>query len=333
MERCTELAQADVVGGQWVQSDVRAARLARAVAGYVREDARDAACSHNTTRSFWSWAGVPVVPATSKAHFCAALRALAPLNREGGVLFVGDSITDQHAVTLAALLNASYRPPYPGGGWKICGSGRLAYKRNDFLTTALGPRGEECEGLRQPGGPDGEKLAERCSLTWTHRNFLKNFDVIVVNSGAHTIREDAIFRVQMQRAAAVLAENARASALKIWRDTVPGVAGCERTQFAEPLATLGEAVAYYDSHAFFDGATFKRRNEIAAEIFRAHAGAIRLHAYTPSIMRIDSHVGRHVTGGPIDCLHYCIPGPTMLWVDLLTNRMVQAARCAGHPLQ
>lgn len=327
---CNELGRPDVVRGRWVQSDARATRLAHAVAHYVQGDSRDAACGHNASRVFWSWTGVPSVPATSEAPFCAALRSLAPPNREGGVLFVGDSVSDQHAVTLAAQLNASYRPPYPGGGWRICGNGRLVFKRNDFLTTALGPHGEECGGLRQPGSPDSDMLSSRCSLTWSHRSFLKSYDVIIVNSGAHTISDDAAFKVEMERAADALAQNARPGALKVWRDLVPGVADCERSKFAPPLASLGDAEAWYARHPFFDGATFRRRNDVAAAIFAARAGAARLHAFSPSIMRIDAHVGERATGGAIDCLHYCIPGPTMLWADLLTNRMIQAAGCATN---
>lgn len=41
-----------------------------------------------------------------------------------------------------------------------------------------------------------------------------------------------------------------------------------------------------------------------------------LDAYTPTVLRADSHIGDH------DCLHYCVPGPADHWVTLLYNMLL-----------
>lgn len=41
-----------------------------------------------------------------------------------------------------------------------------------------------------------------------------------------------------------------------------------------------------------------------------------LDAYTPTVLRADSHIGDK------DCLHYCVPGPADHWATLLYNMLL-----------
>ena len=50
-----------------------------------------------------------------------------------------------------------------------------------------------------------------------------------------------------------------------------------------------------------------------------------LDVYPPTILRADMHPGAHHgtgTTGTSDCLHYCLPGPTLLWAELLLREVV-----------
>lgn len=58
-----------------------------------------------------------------------------------------------------------------------------------------------------------------------------------------------------------------------------------------------------------------------------HGGWKLLDAYSPVMMRADSHMGPRIDGkGKDDCLHYCIPGPIDHWVVLLQNILVADTR-------
>lgn len=66
-------------------------------------------------------------------------------------------------------------------------------------------------------------------------------------------------------------------------------------------------------------------NKLLEEAFLGEAddGWRLLDAYTPTILRADLH-----TGG-VDCLHYCLPGPSGHWVRLLYNILVAATASKG----
>lgn len=66
----------------------------------------------------------------------------------------------------------------------------------------------------------------------------------------------------------------------------------------------------------FKWSTFGDRNAILEEAFPAAEGWKLLDAYSPTILRPDSHQGGN------DCLHYCLPGPVDHWVTLLYNMLL-----------
>ena len=157
--------------------------------------------------------------------------------------------------------------------------------------------------------------------------------VVVVSQGAHFITEEATFVQHMGRVAELLRARTSRGTLVLFHDSVPGVADCDTRQFARPLETLEEAERLVFDKAFYDGPSFKRRNELAAGVFGA-AGFVHLHTYLPTVLRQDSRLGYRVRpssqGGArfLDCIHFCVPGPTLLWADMLAQRVVQASECA-----
>lgn len=67
---------------------------------------------------------------------------------------------------------------------------------------------------------------------------------------------------------------------------------------------------------------FHAYNEILEEAFlnKSVHEWVLLDAYSPTILRADSHPGE--AGAALDCLHYCMPGPVDHWVRLLYNVLV-----------
>ena len=157
--------------------------------------------------------------------------------------------------------------------------------------------------------------------------------VVVVSQGTHFIAEETAFVQHMRRVAELLRARTSRDTLVLFHDSVPGVADCDTRQFARPQETLEEAERLVRDKAFYDGPSFKRRNELAAGVFGT-AGFVRLHTYLPTVLRQDSRLGYRVRpssqGGArfLDCIHFCVPGPTLLWVDMLAHRVVQASECA-----
>ena len=160
-----------------------------------------------------------------------------------------------------------------------------------------------------------------------------NTQVVVISQGAHFIAEESTFVQHMRQVAELLRARTSRGTLVIFHDSVPGVADCDLRQFERPLQTLEEAERIVQDKPFYDGPNFKRRNKLAAELFGA-AGFVHLHTYLPTVMRQDSRLGYRVRpasqggGRFLDCIHFCVPGPTLLWADMLAQRVVQASECA-----
>jgi hypothetical protein len=159
---------------------------------------------------------------------------------------------------------------------------------------------------------------------------LDKFDVVVVNTGAHfriplpgVPREE---NMEVKNAAAfstvakyetvidgmsnVLAKYKAPSALILFRDIIGGHSGCDAIATTAPWTSQAEALEHMTKNPFHQSNTYRGLNEIAAAIYTRY-GIVRLPIYNSTVLRHDSH-----TGGK-DCLHYCIPGPSLHWSDML----------------
>lgn len=312
--------------GQWTPatSTARHDMLRRHINGTWMGGCDDPVLGRPTNRTAWDWQGEPPIAKLDAARLCAALNALGSRsNASKGILFIGDSLAEQHAETMIGLLGASF-----------CGG--LAYKRNDFLTTPeqrqnTSNRENVTEGRNcAPFVQAWEQRPTFC-FDWSSRASLSKYRAIVITQGMHFIEDDHAYTRQMQHVAHTIATRVRPGTLVMFRDTVPGVADCVDRQFAPPLTSLDEAEdLVWNKQRFFHGPLFKARNEKASAIFGA-AGFVRLHVYVPTVLRQDSRLGyrdsRHGIGHVVDCVHYCLPGPTMVWADMVAARIVQAVQC------
>jgi hypothetical protein len=187
--------------------------------------------------------------------------------------------------------------------WDVCGGHlKLGFIRNDWLTVSSSDT-DACNSARS-----GRRRSAICE-PWALRGLLSDFSVFVVNSGAHSVNESS-YEGHVKKAATFLAAEAPPSSLLFHRDTVPGHAGCENFAHAPPLHSTSEAEAYLQAHPWYDGDTFKEKNVVSSRVFE-EAGFVHLATYAPTIRRLDSHIGAR------DCLHYCIPGPSVAWCEML----------------
>lgn len=86
----------------------------------------------------------------------------------------------------------------------------------------------------------------------------------------------------------------------------------------------------------FEGDRFCARNvAVRSLIGRAPHRERPVHyldVYPPTLLRADMHPGTRTGAGTSDCLHYCLPGPTLLWAELLVREAVcWFARRGGRP--
>lgn len=243
------------------------------------------------------------------ASLCIRLRKLGGR----GVLFVGDSLSRLHAISLAAITNSTSTtgnlPLTPKSthaeSWRIpCDSGesiKLAWLRNDWLSLSP-PDQASCAGVTF------------CEA-WAIPDLLKSFDVIVLNSGAHMLgRNESDYARHTELAASFVSDHARVGARLLFRDTVPGHSDCDKFIASNPFLNVNDAEDYISAHPFYDGARFKALNDIARDSYQKH-GLRPLEVYNATVMRIDAHIGHG------DCLHYCVPGPSVYWCDVLLDAL------------
>jgi hypothetical protein len=143
-------------------------------------------------------------------------------------------------------------------------------------------------------------------------DFIQTWDIIVFNLGAHFV-PDPEFRKYVDDASHFLKTYAKPHALKIFRSTVPGHSKCMTLTSA--FESLESAERHVEQHPWYDGPEFKYQNAIAKDIVEPY-GLIYLDTYEPTVLRGDMHSSSK------DCLHYCLPGPSLIWADMVYTAML-----------
>ena len=142
--------------------------------------------------------------------------------------------------------------------------------------------------------------------------------VLIVNTGAHYYGDDPGAEQTVWdffQYARLLAP----SAAHFYRTTPPGHPGCELRRWDPPLPTpLPEALFHTP---LLESYMWWRFTNFTARIVAGLPGdVVVVDVDAATSRRIDSHPYRDnlagVAGMGVDCLHYCIPGPIDLWVEL-----------------
>lgn len=246
---------------------------------------------------------------------CTALRG-RPLR------LVGDSITNEHFMSLAAPLcdNSTMKyvrgiakdDPPRDGKWvaqtprlsscKICnGTNELSSVRTDRLLL-------DTEPIRTLG---------KGNLDFRWSEEIRGFNgVIVVNRGAHFRENDEVLAA-LNATTAFLREHTPNS-LIFFRTTPPGHAGCvnqsEPIEFPQPPHILP-----------FNWQRFWKQNVVVADLLHKKFPGVGLLDVTyPTALKADGH--RTWKG---DCLHYATTESYTFWNDLLGNALLAIDRAVG----
>ncbi|CAI5529348.1 unnamed protein product [Closterium sp. Naga37s-1] len=240
--------------------------------------------------------------------------------RKGGLnlVFLGDSLAHQMVVSfLNGLLRHIPKPavcavnetiPQECSDWlvepprhaycrvytfneSVCPGLKVQFVRNDHLW------------FTSPGE------AKFDHIPWHLYSGLNDAHVVVVNRGAHFIGGKDFER--SVPAALSFLRKKLPDALIIWRNTPPGHANC--TTYIGPIKKRQNPEILP-----FHWDMFTRQNKLVRGMMH-EVGAVYMDVDTATALRPDSHKGFVEERGILDCLHYCTPGPTDMWVELLAD--------------
>ena len=305
--------------GSWRRSSPSQVALATSVAAHTHNLAEGrwyASCSKTVGSEAWPEyvdCHENPVPEFVPAKFCQLLYRRGP----GGVLVVGDSLSDLFAATLVTMLADKAGPEAASNRshavWPICSNRTLEFVRNDPLDTAPAYAGENT-GRGYHCGPKYHGIFNLHCNPWVDR--VAASAIVVLNTGTHagfggsTRITLAMFREMMRRTAGRTRELAQLADFPprlFYRTSPAGHPGCSSR--SRPFASAAEANAsLLNASRTYDWAEYEQRNALARQTFRP-LGFTLLDVEVPTSMRPDRH--------QVDCLHYCLPGPSMLWVQLM----------------
>ncbi|CAI7844117.1 unnamed protein product [Closterium sp. NIES-53] len=238
--------------------------------------------------------------------------------RKGGlnVLFLGDSLAHQMVVSfLNGLLRHIPKPavwavnetiPQECSDWLV-DPPRHAYCRVYTFNESFCP-GLNVQFVRNDHlwfTSPGEAKFDH--IPWHLYSGLKDADVVVVNRGAHFIGGKD-FERSVPAALEFLREKLP-DALIVWRNTPPGHANC--TSYIGPIKKRQNPEILP-----FHWDMFTHQNEMVRTMIH-EVGGVYMDVDSATALRPDSHKGLVEERGILDCLHYCTPGPTDMWVELL----------------
>jgi hypothetical protein len=252
---------------------------------------------------------------------CESLR-LPGKQKARNILFVGDSVTTEGFFSMVALAGSTqdhqltdyeeaFACPYAGPRMFGRYSMQMSLCRG-ILPHPVCVRTARCDDL---GFPTGAEFY----ANWQEDQFLAQFDVVVMNMGAHWIPDNR-FNASMYAIANVVKRQrmGRPHARFFWRSTIPGHANCSGR--SQPiLGSSAKSPPVVSPHPGWHWEDIPPQNTLAAQIL-GPVGVEILDVYEASIRRPDRH---QFEGG--DCLHYHLPSVIDYWNILLFNFLVNHA--------
>ena len=129
--------------------------------------------------------------------------------------------------------------------------------------------------------------------------------LLILNRGAHFENDSKLITDINQTFSFLRIHHPKASI--VWRNTPPGI-NFRATVFSAPLTAPPKEVPHRYHWDEFD-----RQNILVRKFLQTYyPETLILDVATPSSLRQDAHY---------DEIHYCIPGPVSLWVDLLMSAL------------
>lgn len=240
----------------------------------------------------------PMTPFSARG-FCDAF-----LQDHGSILVVGDSISELSATSWRGQfllgLGVSHCPE--SRVLPSCHDRGLYAARNDRLSL-LSANQSRFESTT--ASHDGHKFME---FAWLHQLDALNISLLVLNRGSHYENDSKLLFDVNETMAYLHRHHPRVGI--VWRNTPYGVIDFHLHEKSPPLHVPIPPPAAADKYHYH---LFAHQNEIVAALLREHYPLVlRLDAYTPSVLRLDSH---------FDAIHPCVPGPADTWLMLLYSAL------------
>ncbi|CBN79344.1 conserved unknown protein [Ectocarpus siliculosus] len=264
---------------------------------------------------YWKWEPSACrLEEVDEAKFCRVMKG------RKGLLFAGDSLTGEMIDTLRAVLRATRvkHVHLKMDTYTACdGELTLSWYRNDFLDTRL-------DGFDTPRCEEPDISISQC-MVFADDATLSQYDTLLVNAGAHRqLGGVEAYGSMIKTAGESLTASMRRlhgdNAILVVRNTVPGHGESFDRMFTGPV-NLDTALDLVEKGPpEFEWTTILDKNTLLEEAFEATHGWTLLDAYSPTILRADSHASA------TDGLHYCLPGPIDHWVVLLYNILLEKVK-------
>lgn len=165
-----------------------------------------------------------------------------------------------------------------------------------------------------------EGACEYCADFW---DIAEDADILLFNRGAHYI-EDTETSEQMYNFTMRLTHlQLRRKQVVFWRNTVPGHGGCEEQ--TEPMQRTTTVSREERTDSEFNWDQIKFQNDMMLSILRM--SILEFHYIDAYSITLDRH-DRHIGSG--DCLHYCLPGPPDLWLQLFIHGLIVSYDGVAH---
>jgi hypothetical protein len=259
-----------------------------------------------------------------------ARRAMDVLSHFGALLFVGDSITEQHYMAFMSAI--------PGATFETSDSVSLkgaALLGSDSFASAI-PIDYVCAAdLSFP--PLGETTVQgrlQTALSALESGSLNDKSagaesraptVLVMNVGAHYRADDIL--LDGVNATLSFLRSRFPEIIIVWRATVPGAHQCER--YFEPFTTMDQLPpreSWPSSGWPWNWGLFGHQNSLVHTLLASFPGVYFLDAVDASMLRPESRFDSAGRGSILnknefsrDCLHWCLPGPPDLWTVSLVE--------------
>ncbi|CAI2175747.1 16309_t:CDS:2 [Funneliformis geosporum] len=172
---------------------------------------------------------------------------------------------------------------------------KMKYVRNDILSSK--------KFILLPGDHDYVEL-RNVELPWI--SFSYRYNVIILNKGHH-YQDDKTFRLTLINAIINIRKK-RPDTLIIFKSATLGHQNCNDPDL-KPLETNYNINELKNVPYHWD--EIHKQNMIAKEIVEA-AGGVYWNLEYIMETRVDGHIGGR------DCLRWCIPGPSDIWLNLLS---------------
>eukprot|EP01033_Poteriospumella_lacustris_P001907 gene1908-1382_t len=139
-------------------------------------------------------------------------------------------------------------------------------------------------------------------LSWEDAINPHQIGLLILNRGAHYV-EDSVFMQQFNSTMRYLHDN-HPNVSIVWRNTPHGI-NFKESFFAPPLTNPPQIPHRYGWE------NFPRQNTMVYKFLAEEfPNVLHLDVAHSAVLRLDAHY---------DEIHYCIPGPIRVWIDLLFN--------------